>query len=83
MVRGRGHPADVIASVRAVAREIDSAAVVSETTLMRDVVPARGRRGSDRGAEIRVAVTSYVGSGFSRIVVTWGLLTARAGHDHG
>jgi putative ABC transport system permease protein len=40
MVRARGNPADVIASVRAVAREVDSAAVVSDATLMRDVVAA-------------------------------------------
>jgi putative ABC transport system permease protein len=40
MVRARGNPADAIASIRAVAREIDSAATVSDATLMRDVVAA-------------------------------------------
>jgi putative ABC transport system permease protein len=40
MVRARGNPADVVASVRAVAREIDSAATVSDATVMRDVVAA-------------------------------------------
>jgi putative ABC transport system permease protein len=40
MVRARGNPADVVASVRAAAREIDSAASVSDVTLMLDVVAA-------------------------------------------
>jgi ABC-type antimicrobial peptide transport system permease subunit len=40
MVRARSNPADVVASIRAVAREIDSAATVSEATLMSDVVAA-------------------------------------------
>jgi putative ABC transport system permease protein len=40
MVRARGNPADVVTSVRAIAREIDSAAAVSEITLMPDVVAA-------------------------------------------
>jgi predicted lysophospholipase L1 biosynthesis ABC-type transport system permease subunit len=40
MVRARGNPADVVASVRAAAREIDSAAAVSDVTLMLDVVAA-------------------------------------------
>ena len=40
MVRARGNRADVVASVRAAAHEIDSAAAVSDVTLMHDVVAA-------------------------------------------
>jgi putative ABC transport system permease protein len=40
MIRTRGNPADVVASVRAVAREIDPGAGVSEATIMSEVVAA-------------------------------------------
>jgi putative ABC transport system permease protein len=40
MIRSRGNPAGVVASVRAAAREVDPHATVSEATIMSDVVAA-------------------------------------------
>jgi ABC-type antimicrobial peptide transport system permease subunit len=40
MIRSRAHPAAVVASVRAAAREVDPHAAVSEATIMSDVVAA-------------------------------------------
>jgi len=40
MIRSRGNPADVTASVRAAARDIDRNAAVSEATIMSDIVAA-------------------------------------------